>query len=113
MAGRGSDLRAARKPASRERWWPLVVQLLDGLSALGVHAGRPDVWHAELYEAAGDFVDPETGEPRPGMEDVAPVFAGYLASLAELEGDYAKEAQMRAIDGRHRRAAARTRRRRA
>ena len=53
-----ANLRAARRLASRERWWPLVVQLLDGLSALGVHAGRPDVWHAELYEAAGDFVDP-------------------------------------------------------
>lgn len=105
-AAEASNLMAARRMASREGWWPLVIQLLDGISAIGVHTGRADVWHAELHDAAPDFVDAGSGEPRPGMEEMAAIFVGHLASLAELEGDYAEVARMRAIDVKNRRAAA-------
>ena len=33
---------------------------------------------AEILDAAADFVDPDTGEPLPEMEDYGPEFLGHF-----------------------------------
>jgi tetratricopeptide (TPR) repeat protein len=101
-----ANIVAARRLASRKGWWPLVVRLLDGVTALGVHGGMRQLWHAELLDAAADFVDPDTGEPLPGMEEYGVVLLGHLAWVAEMEGDRARTARLRAADVNHRRTAA-------
>ena len=101
-----SNIVSARRLASREGWWPLVVRLLDGVVALGLHGGMLDVARTEILAAAADFVDPDTGEPHPGMEEFGPVFLGHLAWVAEMQGDRAKVARLRIADVAHRRAAA-------
>jgi hypothetical protein len=100
------NILAARRIASRERDWPVVVQLLDGVDALGTYAGRQDVRHDEIVAAAPDFVDPDTGVPRPGMDAFHTAVLGHLASAAELEGDKAKVVRLRTQDVRARRATA-------
>jgi len=105
-AAEASNIVAARRLASREGWWPLVVELLDGVAALAVHGSMPDVRRTEILAAAPDFVDVETGEPRPGMEELGAAFPGHLAWVAETEGDLAKAVRLRTAEVAHRRAAA-------
>ena len=105
-AAEAENLTAARELASRGRWWPLVVRLLGGVNALGVHGGMPEIWRTEVLEAAPDFVDVASGEPLPGMEAFGPVFLGHLASIAGMEGDTARMLRLRRADVRYRRDAA-------
>jgi tetratricopeptide (TPR) repeat protein len=97
---------AARRLASRERQWPLVLQLLDSVSALHLHAGMTDLRLTETREAAQDLVDPDTGEPLPGMEAYADALLGHLAWVAEAEGDDARALRLRTADVERRREAA-------
>ena len=101
-----SNIVAARRLASHEGWWPLVTGLLNSVSALMLHGGLPDIAHAEIIDAAPDFVDLDTGEPNPGMEEFGPELLGPLAWVAETEGDRAKVVRLRKADVAHRRAAA-------
>jgi tetratricopeptide (TPR) repeat protein len=105
-AAEAENVLTARRLASRRGWWPLVIELLDGLSALGSHGGMHDVWREQVLDAAPDFVNFETGEPVPQMENHAHVFLAYLASVAEMEGNMARAARLRTADVRHRRDAA-------
>lgn len=101
-----SNIVAARRLASRRGWWPLVLWLLDSVAALGAHGGMSDIARAQVVAAAADFVDPDTGEPHPGMEEFGPVFLGHLAWVADMEGDRTKVVRLRIADVAHRRAAA-------
>jgi len=101
-----TNILAARRLASSEGWWPLVVELLDGVSALGLHGGLTGVRRAEILAAAADFVDLDTGEPLAGMDKYRGVFLGHLAWLADVEGDRARVLRLRTADVEHRRAAA-------
>ena len=96
----------ARRLASRERWWALVVDLLGGTNAVGHHGGMPETWRAEVLDAAPDLVDVTAGEPLPGMEDYGPTFLAHLASVAEMEGDTTRAQRLRTADVGHRRDAA-------
>lgn len=97
---------AARRLASREGWWPEVVQLMEGVVALAAHGAMVDVARTEILDAASDFVVLESGEPLPGMEEFGEAFLGHLAWVAEMDGDRARVVQMRIADVAARRAAA-------
>lgn len=101
-----SNIIFARRLASREGWWPEVVQLIEGVVALSMHGVLPDAGRLEILEAAQDFVDLDTGEPLPGMEEYARAFPQLLAGLAEMDGDRAKALRLRTADVAARRARA-------
>ena len=119
-----AEMHGAEAPWPAERSEP-ARRAEVGQPRAVVAAGRPAARRAQRARRArrtarrlarravrGRFVDPETGGAAP-RDGGRLRFVGHLASLAELEGDYAKEAQMRAIDVRHRRAAFGRARRRA
>jgi len=88
-------------------WWRTAAELMLALRSMYGSEPRVRGWRELVLEVAPHFVDVETGAARRRFGWAQSDFAGYLAGLAEADGDMRRALRLRKDDVRRRRAAAR------
>jgi hypothetical protein len=83
------NLLQARRLARTHGWWDQVIAAMQGLRMLYEHTGRNVEWARLVDELVPDLVDPATGGPRSGREDLWSLVTEYREALAVQRRDYA------------------------